>query len=233
MKKIYFTVISTLLFIGAQAQISYGFDYKQNYESFTDRDAASSITIALYNDNQDSTTRPYSAILSVIDNTTKPSLNAKNKTHFDMPAQQKIEFAPGQKGFRNIINVPIKPIADPVFWGQRVFELNLGTLEGFDVGDLVNGFEYLTIVIDYDGSKIGVPRVNKTMFTIYPNPSSNNIFVAGVACQSIQILDLMGKVVLEQNLPSNQINIETLPAGIYVLNAMSDKGLVVQKIVKQ
>lgn len=233
MKKIYFSVISTLLFLGAQAQISYGFDYKENYESFTNKDAGSAITIALYNANQDSTTRPYSAILSVIDNTTKPSLNAINKTHFDMPAQQKVEFLPGQKGYRNIINVPINPIADPVFWGQRVFELNLGTLEGFAVGNLVNGHEYFTVVIDYDGSKIGVPRVNKTMFTIYPNPSSNNIYVTGVECQSIQILDLMGKVVLDQNLPSNQINIEALPAGIYVLNAMSDKGLVTQKIVKQ
>jgi len=233
MKKIYFTVISTLLFIGAQAQISYGFDYKNNYESFSDRDTSSSITIALYNENQDSTTRPYSAILSVIDNTTNPSLNGLNQTHFNMVAQQKVEFATGTKGFRNVINVKIRPIADPIFWGQRVFEVNLGTLEGFDVGDLVNSHEYLTIVIDYDGTKIGVPRVNKAMFTVYPNPSTNIVYIGGVNCQNIQVLDLMGKVVLHQNLAGNQINIETLPAGIYILNAMSDKGLVVQKMVKQ
>ena len=43
----------------------------------------------------------------------------------------------------------------------------------------------------------------------------------------------MGKVVLSQNTPSNELNIESLPAGMYIINALSDKGLVVQKIIKQ
>jgi hypothetical protein len=43
----------------------------------------------------------------------------------------------------------------------------------------------------------------------------------------------LGKVVLNQNTTSNQISVETLPAGIYVLNALSDQGLVTQKIVKK
>ena len=234
MKKIYLSLICTLLFVGAQAQISYGFDYKENYQSFSNKDANSSVIIALYNSKQDSTLRAYSAILSVEDNTSDPSLNAKNGTHFNItPSQQKVEFEPGQLGFRNEKLIKINPVVDNVFWGQRAFKLNLTVYEGFSAGELAFGHQFITIIIDYNGSKIGVPRVDKSNFTIYPNPSSSNIFITGVNVRNIQVLDLMGKVVLTQDTPSNELNIESLPAGMYMINALSDKGLVVQKIIKQ
>jgi hypothetical protein len=234
MKKIYLSLICTLLFVGAKAQISYGFDYKENYQSFSNKDANSSVIIALYNSKQDSTLRAYSAILSVEDSTSDPSLNAKNGTHFSItPAQQKVEFAPGQMGFRNEKLIKINPVADNVFWGQRAFRLNLTVYEGFSAGNLAFGHQFITIIIDYNGTKIGVPRLDKSNFTIYPNPSSSNIFITGVNISNIEVLDLMGKVVLTQNSPSNELNIESLPAGMYIINALSDKGLVVQKIIKQ
>jgi hypothetical protein len=234
MKKIYLSLICALLFVGAQAQISYGFDYKENYQSFSNKDANSSVIIALYNSKQDSTLRAYSAILSVEDNTSDPSLNAKNGIHFNItPSQQKVEFEPGQLGFRNEKLIKINPVIDNVFWGQRAFKLNLTVYEGFTAGDLAFGHQFITIIIDYNGSKIGVPRVDKSNFTIYPNPSSSNIFITGVNVRNIQVLDLMGKVVLIQDTPSNELNIESLPAGMYMINALSDRGLVVQKIIKQ
>jgi hypothetical protein len=234
MKKIYLSLICALLIIGAKAQISFGFDYKDNYQSFTNKDPNSSVVIAMYNFNQDSTLRAYSAILSVEDNTSDPVLNAKNGVHFSVvPNQQKIEFAPGQLGFRNEQLIKINPVVDNIFWGRRIFKLNLTTYEGFSSANLVYGHQFITIVIDYDGSQIGVPRVNKNSFTIYPNPSTSKIFIDGVDVKNIQVLDLMGKVVLTQNTASNELNIESLPAGMYIINALSDKGLVVQKIVKQ
>lgn len=234
MKKIYLSLIYTLLFVGVKAQITYGFDYKENYQSFSNKDANSSVIIALYNSKQDSTLQAYSAILSVEDNVSDPSLNGKNGTHFSItPVQQKVEFAPGQLGFRNEKLIKINPVADNVFWGQRAFRLNLTVYEGFSVGNLAFGHQFITVIIDYNGSKIGIPRVDKSIFTIYPNPSSSNIFITGVNISNIQVLDLMGKVVLTQNTPSNELNIESLPAGMYIINALSDKGLVVQKIIKQ
>jgi len=234
MKKIYLSLICTLLFVGAKAQITYGFDYKENYQSFSNQDANSAIVIAMYNSLQDSTQQAYSAILSVEDNTSDPLLNAVNGTHFNItPAQQKVEFEPGQLGFRNERLIKINPVPDNIFWGQRVFKLNLTVYEGFTAANLAFGHQFITIVIDYNGTKIGVPRVDKSNFTIYPNPSSSNIFISGVNVTNIQVLDLMGKVVLTQNTPSNELNIESLPAGMYIINALSDKGLVVQKIVKQ
>ena len=234
MKKIYLSLICTLLFVGAKAQISYGFDYKENYQSFSNKDANSSVIIALYNSKQDSTLQAYSAILSVEDKSSDLSLNAVNGVHFSItPAQQKVEFAPGQLGFRNEKLIKINPVADNVFWGQRAFRLNLTVYEGFSKDNLAFGHQFITIIIDYNGSQIGVPRVDKSIFTIYPNPSSSNIFITGVNISNIQVLDLMGKVVLTQNTPSNEINIESLPAGMYMINALSDKGLVVQKIIKQ
>jgi hypothetical protein len=233
MKKIYLSIISVLIVVGVNAQVVFGFDYKDNYQNFTHKDQNSAVVIAMYNYNQDSTLQPYSAILSVKDNSTEPSLTATNGIHFNMSAQQKIEFGVGQLGFRNEVLVKIKPILDNYFWGTRMFKLNLSALENFTQSDLLFGHQDFSVLIDYDGSKIGIPRVDKSMFTIYPNPSLDNIFLTGVQCKSIQILDLLGKVVLNQNTTSNQISVETLPAGIYVLNALSDQGLVTQKIVKK
>ena len=232
MKKLYLMLIGCGMFLGVNAQITYGFDYKENFQNFTHKDQNSAIVIALYNSNLDSTTQPYSAILSVVDKTSNAVLTAENTINFNMQPQQKVEFAIGQKGYRNEIQIKINPIVDNAFWGQKLFQLNLTTLEGFTADNLAYGHQFITVVIDYDGTKIGVPRVDKSNFTVYPNPTKDKVFVEGVNVQNIQVMDMMGKIVLEQTTPGNEINIENLPTGMYSLHAMSDKGLVVQKIVK-
>jgi hypothetical protein len=234
MRKLLIILVSFFVVSKADAQIQYGFDYKDAYQSFTHLDDSSAVIIALYNSNLDTTRRQYSAILSVNDVGT--NLTAKNGTHFSMPNQQLVKFEAGQVGYRNEILVPIKPVKDLTFFGERLFELNLTSLDGFTSSDLTYGHSFITVVIDYDngnGGNISVPRVNKNNYTIYPNPSAGNLFISGVDVNSIKIRDLTGKTVLAQNTPSNEINIESLPTGMYFLNAMSDKGLVVHKVFKQ
>jgi hypothetical protein len=93
MKKIYLSLISALLLVSANAQITFGFDYKEPFENFTNSDPNSAVIIALYNANLDSTTRSYSAILSVVDQTAKPELTALNGTHFNItPLNKKWSF---------------------------------------------------------------------------------------------------------------------------------------------
>lgn len=230
MNKIYLSIIALFTVITANAQINYGFDYPQAYESFSSRDTAASIYISLFNAKQDSTIRPYSAILSVDDN----SSTAKNGINFSItPAQQKVEFAPGQMGYRNVIRFRLNLVPDTIFWGTKSFKLNLTTLEGFTASDLIHGFSEMLIVIDYDGRQIGIPRVSKDNYNLYPNPAKDIITITGVECQNTAIFDLMGKMVLNPVVANNQINIESLPAGIYTLKVVTDKGLLVHKIVKE
>ncbi len=229
MNKIYLSLIALFIAFSGKAQISYGFDYPKAFESFSSRDTDAYVTIALYNANRDSTIVPYSAILSVDDN----SSTAKNNTHFNMPGQQKIEFKPGQLDFRNIIKVPLKPVPDNVFFGTRSFKLNLTTLVGFTAANLIGGFSEIVVVLDYDGSKIGIPRVSKDSYVLYPNPVKDVITVEGVDCKNTGVFDVMGKMVLNPVAINNKINIDELTPGIYMLKIVTDKGLITHKIIKE
>lgn len=81
----------------------------------------------------------------------------------------------------------------------------------------------------------------KTAVKIYPNPVHGLLQIdAGEAeIQSVQIVDLLGRQVLEQQFPSrgvNSVQIETgmLQPGIYVLKGkLRNHGLFVQKLVKR
>jgi uncharacterized protein (UPF0333 family) len=76
----------------------------------------------------------------------------------------------------------------------------------------------------------------KTFFSVYPNPAKDVLFVETVCTpslpnQSYRITNLMGQTILSGNITAEtqQINITTLPAGLYFLN----EGNTTQKFVKQ
>ncbi len=102
-----------------------------------------------------------------------------------------------------------------------------------------------TVEVKTDNS--GISEIEKNNFTIYPNPASNFIIIAGNTKQVVQVLDITGKVVLSQSsqgmkqspttayftiINNDEINIDisNLTTGIYFVkignNAMK---LIIQK----
>jgi hypothetical protein len=73
----------------------------------------------------------------------------------------------------------------------------------------------------------GYEEINRknVQFNIWPNPAStilNYSFTSKDKINEIQVFNLLGELVLKINDPtSNTINIETLPAGVYVLQAIT------------
>jgi hypothetical protein len=71
---------------------------------------------------------------------------------------------------------------------------------------------------------------------IFPNPTNDFITIKlpkSLACKSIQILNSVGELVLQEestNTESFTVDCSTLPAGIYTLQATTNHGLLVKQV---
>jgi hypothetical protein len=70
---------------------------------------------------------------------------------------------------------------------------------------------------------------------VYPNPVTDVLHIdAGADLQSAQLLNSMGQIVIEQRISGKtDIDVHTLPAGIYYLQLQGASGTQTQKIEKQ
>jgi len=72
----------------------------------------------------------------------------------------------------------------------------------------------------------------KTQFSVYPNPTTSTLSISGINSDfSYKISDLQGKL-LKQGASDKQIEIETLPAGTYVIGISTDSEVKQLRFVK-
>ena len=76
----------------------------------------------------------------------------------------------------------------------------------------------------------------KNNFKLFPNPASNYVTIQFDALHNakLEVVDLMGKVLMEHELDSKNmiINIENLPKGIFLFKVISEEGIATSKVVK-
>lgn len=91
-------------------------------------------------------------------------------------------------------------------------------------------------------SKINLPGNNPTLnvsgsekheINVYPNPATNKLSITGdVVLNSFNIYDLNGRIVNSGELNNNEITIEHLNSGMYILEAIHDYGKISKRFVK-
>ncbi len=88
---------------------------------------------------------------------------------------------------------------------------------------------YTVIVTDVVENKIN------NVFSIYPNPATNQIEVVShnLDIKNISIIDVTGKIILENKDSNQKINISNLSKGLYFIKIQSDKGESVQRFIKE
>lgn len=79
-----------------------------------------------------------------------------------------------------------------------------------------------------------VTDYNINLFSIYPNPSSDKIFITAKHSlpKSATIYSMDGKKVLNLSLQNNSIDVSGLPKGIYFVEINSPEGSSTQKFIK-
>jgi hypothetical protein len=92
-----------------------------------------------------------------------------------------------------------------------------------------------SMVVNYPASVQSVE--NPLNIFIYPNPFNEEIEVSTKdqsMIQSIEIIDMSGKIILTKkaNAASFKINTETISKGFYIAKITTNKGVVKQKLVK-
>ena len=87
------------------------------------------------------------------------------------------------------------------------------------------------------GFPVGISKQNKTLnnLSIYPNPAIDNITLHNANEGYLSIQNINGQEVLQQEItePATNIDISTLPSGVYVVKLAGEKGVQVGKFVKQ
>ena len=107
-----------------------------------------------------------------------------------------------------------------------------------------NSEQYLPDLVEYmfDHALSVLPSVpddvphEKVNLKVFPNPASDRIQVAvekGNSVQEIRIFNQIGQEVYRQKWSGSSIDISAIPAGIYILEARIEEGVVLQKFVKQ
>lgn len=91
----------------------------------------------------------------------------------------------------------------------------------------------LTVLTD-----VGIDEMGNTNFRVYPNPTNGILNIESADngyLESLQVIDIMGKVIKTQTVKASSIslNIETLPSGVYVLMLKGDEGYQNLRIIKR
>jgi len=227
MKKI--LTISFLLFTSllANAQIKFGFAV-QGYDNFSNTDTSSAFELVVFTPNNDTLDSQVGATISSIDG------SAVNGTHFNfVPQLYKFPIGTTIYNGSNRKKFKINPIADSKFWGKKDFIITLTNLIGVDTTALMYKQNTLRIIIDYDGTGIGLPKLSVHDYKLYPIPTTSSLHVEGVNCSDYKISDLSGRVVAQGTATENSIDVADLANGIYVLTAVSNKGMIIEKFIKE
>lgn len=84
-------------------------------------------------------------------------------------------------------------------------------------------------------SSVTAPAATGHAVTIYPNPASDQLYVEHLQSGTVSIVNLNGSVILSKPVTSDKmtIDISKIPAGIYMVKAISDGNTITTRFVKQ
>ena len=79
---------------------------------------------------------------------------------------------------------------------------------------------------------LGIDDQNFTNISIYPNPTNNTLFISGNESPiTVAIYNVLGKEVLSIK-NTNNINVQALPSGVYVIRILDGIGQTNRKFIK-
>lgn len=81
---------------------------------------------------------------------------------------------------------------------------------------------------------VGIEENNPSSFSLYPNPTTNQLTIAtDLAISNVTIVDLTGKIIVTHNQPPKLVDVTALPKGIYFIQITTDTTIITKKFVKQ
>ncbi|RYG30330.1 MAG: T9SS type A sorting domain-containing protein, partial [Chitinophagaceae bacterium] len=145
----------------------------------------------------------------------------------------------------NFPNILLPPAEQGTMIGQGSVQFTVKMKPGFAVGDIVPNFA--SIIFDTNPaivtnlvetefvSQLGVSTFGSDVLRIYPNPASETMTVSGSTIDTVEIVDVTGKVVLKSSIGASEANIDVsgLARGVYVAKILSAGAIKKLRFIKQ
>lgn len=125
--------------------------------------------------------------------------------------------------------------SDDFFWGLDKSTCKLYVPAGSeDAYKLVKGWKDFFDVFAEDETKTDIEIFESGKISIYPNPVKDEILIKSkLYIKKVEIYSLSGSLLIIENHFNEKISMSTLPKGIYLLKIYTEKGSVVNRIVKE
>lgn len=106
--------------------------------------------------------------------------------------------------------------------------------EGSVINMMTNYNNCLGAVATRPDSTLSLPQESsEARFSLYPNPTSSMLMISSsLTIDSVEIIDVQGKMVKLSKVRANQIDVQDLQAGVYVLRIISGNKVENRKFVK-
>lgn len=128
----------------------------------------------------------------------------------------------------------------PEDFGCVVDRIGIGPLRCYsdpEFGTFYNGKEPCDTITTFPVNSPAINRID--LFKLYPNPANNIITISNpsnIKINKIEMFDFSGRVIQQweaHELEGNQLNIQHILPGIYLLKAATDAGIKIEKLVVQ
>ena len=97
---------------------------------------------------------------------------------------------------------------------------------------LIDNYGWIINDAGYNCDTAGIDDLGITSFSVYPNPTDNTLFISGNETPiTVAIYNVLGKEVLSIK-NTNNINVQALPSGVYVIRISDGVGQTNRKFIK-
>lgn len=177
-----------------------------------------------------------------------------NKGHVSLPNQVFVNNSIGEDGFANLSFLTNTSSADPLFKDVNAKDFTLtASSPAIDTGDnskiptnittdILGNARILNSTVDmgvyeYDPASLSSESFlfNKDFIKIHPNPIKDDLFIkSDKEIQKIEIYNLLGKLVIKKEKEKfNQLNLNQLQTGVYLIRFYSGDNIISKKIIKR
>jgi len=89
-------------------------------------------------------------------------------------------------------------------------------------------------VVFSEDCSLGLNDIITSQITLYPNPIQDMLYInSDVAIYSIQVFNVLGRLVLEENTPIGQIDVSSFKSGVFFIKITTGQGSITKKMVKE
>ena len=80
---------------------------------------------------------------------------------------------------------------------------------------------------------VGVTDISQTPLSVYPNPTTGLIQISDATAERVDVFDNMGRLVQTYGQATQELDLTSLPAGLYILKMHVGEEVISARVIKE